>query len=273
MVSIDLERKMKMEQIRYLKEEEKWKTRLLYEQAFSDSREFVDYYYSSRIKDNKVLVLEIDKKIVSMAHGSIRRVLYDGEEKKILYLYAVATDIKYRKHGYMKKVVMKMLEDAKNEGFAFATLITENEVYYNGFGFQSCGPILEAVVDTRKKDSLIRRKAFRKDFLSMTEKAALWLKDKSLYQIRTISYYETYQDQLESENGYLELVFSENECVAIEAFCINEKKERIQDGGVYRKDMKNLDQRVYGKNILMVCMLNQKEFLISNDSIYLNELV
>ena len=50
----------------YLKPEQKFATRSLYEQVFSeDSRKFVDFYYEYKTRDNEILVLEKEGQIVS----------------------------------------------------------------------------------------------------------------------------------------------------------------------------------------------------------------
>ena len=55
--------------VRYLEDEEKIKSRTLWEEAFpEDSREFADYYFREKIKDNKILVKEEDGSIISMLH-------------------------------------------------------------------------------------------------------------------------------------------------------------------------------------------------------------
>ena len=56
-------------EIRYLEENEKNKSRELWEEAFpEDSREFDDYYFSEKTRDNKILVKAEDGKILSMVH-------------------------------------------------------------------------------------------------------------------------------------------------------------------------------------------------------------
>ncbi|MEG7530565.1 MAG: GNAT family N-acetyltransferase, partial [Hungatella sp.] len=55
--------------IRYLAEDEKTKSRALWREAFpEDSESFDDYYYTEKIRDNQILVMEEDGKIISMLH-------------------------------------------------------------------------------------------------------------------------------------------------------------------------------------------------------------
>ena len=63
-----LGRKIKMK-IRKLETGEKLNTRKLYEEVFSeDSKDFVDYYYEEKVKDNQIYVVEEDGEIQAMLH-------------------------------------------------------------------------------------------------------------------------------------------------------------------------------------------------------------
>ena len=55
--------------VRKLKQEEHILTRKLWEEIFTeDSVEFLDYYYSVKVKDNEIYVIEDEGRIVSMIH-------------------------------------------------------------------------------------------------------------------------------------------------------------------------------------------------------------
>ena len=47
---------------------EKERTRKLYEEAFDDPKEFVDYYYSDKCLDNRMIVSFEGGEVVSMLH-------------------------------------------------------------------------------------------------------------------------------------------------------------------------------------------------------------
>ena len=49
----------------YLKEEEKFWCRNLWEEAFpEDSKEFVNYYFKEKLKDNRILALKEGEKLM-----------------------------------------------------------------------------------------------------------------------------------------------------------------------------------------------------------------
>lgn len=82
-----------METVRYLGQEENQRTRELYEIAFpEDSREFVDYYYTWKTKENKILVMENEKGVIQvMMHLNPYQIHIHDCQQEIPYIVAVAT--------------------------------------------------------------------------------------------------------------------------------------------------------------------------------------
>ena len=85
-------------EIRKLERNEHGKTKVLYQEVFSsDSQGFVDYYYTEKVKDNQMYVMEEDDKIVGMLHLNPYTLKVNGLEKETNYIVAVATKEEYRK--------------------------------------------------------------------------------------------------------------------------------------------------------------------------------
>ena len=60
-------RKSKMKILKKLKPEERGLTRTLWEQVFTeDTKEFLDYYYTEKTKNNEIYVIETDHDIRAM---------------------------------------------------------------------------------------------------------------------------------------------------------------------------------------------------------------
>lgn len=125
--------------IRYLRQEEKSKTRSLYEACFpEDSQSFVDYYYKEKIKDNQILVMEEAGSLAHlqvMIHLNPYRFCVGGTEETVHYIVAVATDQSVRRQGKMAKVLEKALADMAKEHQPFAFLIPANPKVYLSSGF------------------------------------------------------------------------------------------------------------------------------------------
>ena len=123
--------------IRYLEQDENDRSRQLYETAFpEDSMEFVDYYYSEKCKDNEILVMEDEDGIVSMIHLNPYTISMHGEDAKVHYVVAVATDENHRMEGHMRSLMEQAFYDLYQAGEPFAFLTPANPDYYYSCGFE-----------------------------------------------------------------------------------------------------------------------------------------
>lgn len=127
-------------QPRCLGQEEKEKSRTLYEEMFpEDGKAFVDAYYRIKAAANRILVLERQKQILSMLHLNPYRFWLRGSLVDSSYIVAVATRPQYRHQGCMKRLLTKALEDLYQEKQPFAFLMPAKEAIYTPFGFRRMG--------------------------------------------------------------------------------------------------------------------------------------
>ena len=100
--------------IHYLQGEEKARSRKLWEEAFpEDSQAFRDYYYTEKTKDNEILVLEEQGKVLSMLHRNPYDLALGKQTAKCDYIVGVATDKEHRRKGYMRQLMERALKDMK----------------------------------------------------------------------------------------------------------------------------------------------------------------
>ncbi|WP_334196567.1 GNAT family N-acetyltransferase, partial [Muricomes intestini] len=89
-------------QLRKLDGSEHSLTRELWEKVFKeDSKEFLDYYYFIKVRDNQIYVIEEDGEIRSMLQLNPYTLQVDKKQFSCNYIIAVATEEGYRKRGYM----------------------------------------------------------------------------------------------------------------------------------------------------------------------------
>lgn len=133
-----------MEIIRYLTEQERALTRPLYEECFpEDTREFVDYYYHIKVRDNRILVMEEPEhgkpggevRLQVMLHLNPFLFRFGRERCWLNYIVAVAAASKVRKQGKMFRCMTRALKDLAAEGQPFTFLIPANPRVYESSGF------------------------------------------------------------------------------------------------------------------------------------------
>lgn len=120
----------------YLSASERIRSKELYAKVFSeDTEKFIDYYYQYKTKDNEILVLQEDEKLVSMVHLNPYTMIVNGYEVRSNYIVAVATDPDYRHRGYMRTLLEKALRDMAVQRMPFTFLMPASESIYAPYDF------------------------------------------------------------------------------------------------------------------------------------------
>ena len=116
---------------------EKELTRKLYEEAFEDPKDFVDYYYSEKCTDNRIIASIEEGEVISMLHLNPYYVNLNGTKVKTYYVVAVATTKKRRHEGQMTKVFEKAFEliAQEKEKIPFVFLLPVDQAIYSWLGF------------------------------------------------------------------------------------------------------------------------------------------
>ena len=189
---------------RKLQPSEHIRTRKLWEEIFTeDTPEFLDYYYSIKIKNNEIYVIEDDGEIVSMLHLNPYEMRIGDKLFQTHYIVAVATKESYRKRGLMRQLLNYVLQVMTDRGEPFTFLMPADEAIYKPFGFEfvyeqrqdkiagkcSCDANLEMMSATEKDCEKIA------DFVNQM------LREYDVVTWRDSEYYKTLLLELASEDG------------------------------------------------------------------------
>ncbi len=127
-------------EIRYLSGNERQRSRVLYEEVFTeDEKAFTDAYYDIKARDNEILVAEDNGEIVSMLHRNPYEFRLRGNVVQADYLVAVATRESYRKRGLMRCLLTQALQDMERERRPFTFLMPAAEAIYTPYDFRWMG--------------------------------------------------------------------------------------------------------------------------------------
>lgn len=122
--------------LQYLSTEEKALSRDLWEEAFpEDSRSFDDYYFEEKLKDNRILAILEDGRVQAMVQMNPYLVQVGDRRWRVDYLVGVATRKEKRHQGYMRRLLLQMMQDMRDEQMPFCFLMPADEAIYRPFGF------------------------------------------------------------------------------------------------------------------------------------------
>lgn len=123
--------------LRKLKREEHVLTRRLWEAVFQeDTKEFLDYYYFIKARENRIYVIEEDEDIRSMLQLNPYTVRIEDGQFLSNYIIAVSTQKEYRGRGYMGNLLRTSLTDMYGEKVPFTFLMPAAEAIYTPYDFR-----------------------------------------------------------------------------------------------------------------------------------------
>lgn len=201
--------------IRYLETGEKNVCRSLWEEAFpEDSREFGDYYFAEKMKDNRVLVLEEEGRIAAMLHQNPYRLRVRDQIWQSDYIVGVATAKDRRHRGYMRQLLNRMMREMWEEQMPFCYLMPADEAIYRPFGFVY-------IFDQPKwrlkaeEELAVRPLLPWKDsaganrcLAALAEWMDRWLDNRyEVYAVRDEAYLRRLMKELESEEGTFDVLY------------------------------------------------------------------
>lgn len=201
--------------IRYLKQEEKIESRKLWETVFSeDSESFLDYYYSDRVRKNKVLTAWKEGNMAAMLHRNPYEVVMKDRLWKIDYVAGVATHPDCRHQGFMSRLLSRCFMDMYVERMGFCFLVPVDPAIYHPFDFTYISDLPERALNEKGLQQLSRR-AFMERSDECREAARFvgrQLEDKyEVYALRNEEYYRDLCREVRSDRGDLLLLSTREE--------------------------------------------------------------
>ena len=79
----------------------------LWEDAFDDPLNYVDFFYNNVAKTGDTFVFEVENQIVSMLTMIPVEFVFQDKAVRAVYLYGCATLTKFRRKGIMKSMIRK----------------------------------------------------------------------------------------------------------------------------------------------------------------------
>ena len=206
--------------VRKLQPEEHIRTRHLWEEIFTeDTTEFLDYYYSVKIKNNEIYVVEDNGEIVSMLHLNPYEMRIGDKLFQTHYIVAVATKGNYRKQGLMRLLLNHVMQVMADRGEPFTFLMPASEAIYKPFGFEFIyEQRQDKVVGKFSCDAKLEMiPAIEKDCEMIANFVNQMLQEYDVVTWRDSEYYEMLLLELASENGGILLAKREGKIEGV--FC------------------------------------------------------
>ena len=279
--------------VRKLRQEEHIRTRRLWEKIFTeDTPKFLDYYYSVKIKDNEIYVIEDSGEIVSMLHLNPYQMRVRDKVYQTHYIVAVATDERYRHQGLMRQLLNHAMQIMADRGEPFTFLMPADEAIYKPFGFEFIYEQKREKVSGKKceDNTLEIMEASPEHYQAIADLANEMLKNCDVVTWRDVDYYKMILEEQVSENGGILVAKRDGKIQGV--FCYAKEADfEIREPLFYEKEV--LQHAIYhltgnetdcilctgygseeSKPIIMAKVLNPEfDFDLKNAKVFLNEVV
>ena len=227
--------------VRKLQPEEHIRTRHLWEEIFTeDTTEFLNYYYSLKIKNNEIYVIEDDGEIVSMLHLNPYEMRIGDKLFRTHYIVAVATKESYRKRGLMRQLLNYVLQVMMDRGEPFTFLMPASEAIYKPFGFEFVyEQRQDKVVGKRNCDAQLEMiPATENDCEKIADFVNQMLQEYDIVTWRDAGYYETLLLEFASENGGILLAKRDGKIEGVFCYAYNggEDKHFVMREPIFRNE-------------------------------------
>lgn len=201
-------------EIRFPVESDYENLKALWQTAFDDTKESLDYFFRNTISPERVLAVFDGRVPVSALYMLESDILNNGKSYSAYYIYAVCTHLDYRGKGLMKSLFEELFKVAKTRSVDYLFLVPEENYLfeiYKKLGFETGFAYSEKVV-------------FKKDFINDREHQIqkLTYKDyrKILYESSgktpvAILRESTFNSFFNSVSGQVKAFFVENEGYAL----------------------------------------------------------
>lgn len=219
-------------QLRKLEINEHGRTRTLWEKVFAeDSREFLDYYYFIKTRDNQIYVIEEDGGVRSMLQLNPYLLQVEDRQFPCNYIIAVATEENYRKRGYMGELLRKAMQDmyARKEPFTF--LMPAAEAIYTPYDFRfvyaqnQCESMgTDSAAELELTDAGMRDAADMAAFFNQ-----YFAEKYQVCAVRDEKYYQTMIFEQQSENGGVKLIKEGQDIKGMFAYASEENVVEIRE--------------------------------------------
>jgi len=120
------------EKVNYAKEE----VYRLWQECFGDSKEYTDFYFQWKVKDNQILNIYKNDSLCSMLHLNPYTLTVGEQQVRTNYIVGVATKKDERRQGLMKILLEKALHQMYQENMPFTYLMPAAEAIYSPYDFR-----------------------------------------------------------------------------------------------------------------------------------------
>lgn len=170
----------------------------LYDTCFPGEAEFRAWFFTHVTSPEHILLEEEDGVLRAATHALPCALEQNGARFGASYIYAAATEPRFRRRGLMRRLLERTFTEAREKGMDFSVLITENDgvfPFYFELGYLPSFCVSRESVAAEQNSTLSVRRAQAADIPAMlalyavgTEGLLRVARDEAFYRLRLLQY-------------------------------------------------------------------------------------
>lgn len=208
--------------------------RQLWQDAFGDTEQYMDYYFSRKAVRSAVFEDRERGRLCSMAFFTPYDAVLFGESCRLPYIVGVATDERRRHEGRMTRVLLQGMEHLKRQGCPLVFLSPADPAIYEALGFVPAYERETTVLEGAGRLSLQVRPW---DTLAMEEKeqAAVFAENQlrqerfDLHLIHHRTYYDEVHRELQALDGNLLVLCGQKNVVGLANWIVEDGRQEVTE--------------------------------------------
>ena len=200
--------------IRFPLESDYENLKALWQTAFDDSKESLDYFFKSTVSPNRVLAVFSDNKPISALYMLESEIIVKREIYSAYYIYAVCTHPDFRGKGLMKCLFEELFRVAKSRNIDYLFLVPEEEYLfriYERLGFKNGFSYSEKVLFKNAPEGFEETENRKISYTDYRKSIFENLRDVPVAILKEA----TFKSFFNSVSGEVKTVFVENEGYAL----------------------------------------------------------
>lgn len=245
----------------------------LWYQIFEDSKGFCDYYFKNKLLDNRIIVLEQNKSVISMLHLNPYKISLNWIEINSEYIVGVCTKPEYRGKGFLKQIMTKALTDLYNENTEFTFLTTVDENIYTHYNFRYISSYFNSQL-TKIKTEINKNISPVELTSDLFDEFLNYYNNKmktefNCFVVRDNYYLERLIKEMKCENGFIKVFYKDNCIKGYIMFYINSNiqiREIIYDIDIAEDIIAYLQTLINTKNNIQIAYScnNYLEYILND---------
>ena len=246
----------------------------LWQECFGDSKEYTDFYFKWKVKDNQILTIYKKDSLCSMLHLNPYMLSIREQQVPVNYIVGVATKMEERRQGLMKLLLERALHQMYLEKMPLTYLMPAAEAIYSPYDFrvvyeqEPWNKIMKATINNIGEPhngvlncKNIRVKSLRADDKVSIEELTTFCngilsQEYDIYVNRTPYYYERLIQEMESGFGEVLVCYKDNQIIGYVSYMaedmiyitemitgLNDKEAVLHVLGAYYE--KNIKKQMY----------------------------